>query len=110
MEIVSQFHGKDAAVAAEAEFTGVFREHELPTDVPEYAINFNGNVTEVDIVELIHSAHLAPSRAEARRLIQQGAVELNGLKVTTVRSPLAPGDILRVGKHKFVRIVDKDGN
>jgi tyrosyl-tRNA synthetase len=106
--IVEQFHGQAAAEGAQANFKSVFSARELPEDIPEYAISLNGKGQEIDLVELLHEAGLAPSRAEARRLVQQGAVELNGVRVTDLRTHLKPDDILRVGKHRFLRIVDED--
>jgi tyrosyl-tRNA synthetase len=106
--IVEQFHGMEAADQSKTNFENVFRARELPDAVPHFLISFNGETREIDIVEVLCEAGLAPSRAEARRLIQQGAVESNGVRVTELRLPLAPGTVLRVGKHKFLRIVDSD--
>jgi tyrosyl-tRNA synthetase len=104
--IVQQFHGELAAGQAEAQFAGVFRAGELPEDVPEYPVALNGSPRELDIVELLHAAGLASSRAEARRLVQQGAVECEGARVTGLRWTVRSGATLRIGKHRFLKIVD----
>jgi len=105
-EIVAQFHGAPAAEEANAEFGRVFRAGEQPEEVPEYGIRFEGDVTTVDVVDVLAASTAAPSRTEARRLLQQGAVEADGSRVTDVRWPVRRGTILRVGKHRFLRIVD----
>jgi tyrosyl-tRNA synthetase len=60
----------------------------------------------VNIIELITSAGLAASRSEARRLVEQNAVRLDGKTVSTVDQVVEPtaGAVLNVGKHKFVRL------
>jgi tyrosyl-tRNA synthetase len=107
-EIVAQFHGEKMAEAAEVEFSRVFSAGEQPRDVPQHPLSFNGGPKEVDIVELLHLTGLAPSKGEARRLVQQGAVESDGVRITEVRPTLRPGTILRIGKHKFLQMVDTE--
>ncbi len=100
--IVGEFHDEEAARAAEAEFRKVFQQRELPTDIPEHHIPAPAN-----IVEVLFAAGLAPSKSEARRLIDGGGVRLNGEKVPGVDTVVTPGgdQILQVGKRKFVKIV-----
>lgn len=104
-EIVSQFHGQAAAEDAEAEFVRVFRRRERPgEDVPAIALAKGG----YSLPYIIHQSGLAPSKEEARRLVNGGAVEINGHQVTVHAVELKPGDVIRVGKHRFLRIVDAD--
>jgi tyrosyl-tRNA synthetase len=100
-ELVSIFHGPVAARAAEEHFVRVYQERELPTDMPEFKMSQPANV-----IELITTAGLADSRSEARRLVQQNAVRLDGKTITTVDHVVEPkaGAVLNVGKHKFVRL------
>ena len=65
------------------------------------------HLTAPRLSRLLVDAGLAPSVTEARRLIVQRAVEINGAVVTTdeLPGPLAGGDVLRVGKRRFVRVV-----
>ncbi len=100
-ELVSIFHGDDAAQAAEDHFVRVYQEHELPATMPEWKVTQLTN-----IVELIVSAGLADSKSEARRLIMQNAVRLDGVTITSVDYIVEPGEptVLNVGKHKFIRL------
>ena len=104
-EIVAQFHDERAAREAEAEFVHTYRERELPEEgVPSIALA-KGTYS---LPYIIHQSGLAPSRSEARRLVNDGAVEINGHQVTIHAVELKPGDVLKVGKHRFLRIVDAD--
>jgi tyrosyl-tRNA synthetase len=107
--IVGQFHGEKAANAAQAEFARVFSAGEQPEDVPEYPVDFGGK-TElvVDVVGVLVGSGLASSKAEARRLVQQGAVEADGKRVVELRWPVRNGTVLRVGKHRFLRITNAE--
>ncbi|MBI3943993.1 MAG: tyrosine--tRNA ligase [Chloroflexi bacterium] len=100
-EIVSIFHGADAAVGAEEHFKRVFQEHELPTDIEIREIN-----EPTPIVDYMYTAGTASSMSEARRLIDQGAVRLNGETIKNGNFIVVPGknSVLQVGKRKFRRI------
>ncbi len=100
-DIVTQFHGADAARAAEAEFVKVFQQRELPTDMPTFAMK-----QEMNVVDLMIAANLAPSRSEARRLVTQGGVRLNDAAIEKIDTLIPARDaVLRVGRRKFVRLV-----
>jgi len=106
-EIVSQFHGGAAAEAAEAEFRRVFSRGETPEEASELPLAFNGAVTvEVDLTEALVNAGLAESKSEVRRLLTQGAVESDGQRVAGPRVRVREDTVIRVGKHRFVRVVD----
>jgi tyrosyl-tRNA synthetase len=108
-EIVSQFHGPRAAEEAEAEFKRVFSKREAPEEAHNVAVAFNGAASiEIDLAEAILSARVVSSKSEIRRLISQGAIEVEGAPVGDVRVTVREGTIIRVGKHRFVRIVDGD--
>ena len=100
-ELVSIFHGDDAAQRAEEHFVQVYQARELPTHMPEIALTEPTN-----IVELMTREGLASSKSEARRLIQQSAVRLDGQTVQDINQVVQPhsGSVLNVGKHKFVRL------
>jgi len=101
--IVARYHGEEAAQQADDEFMGVFsRRDQLPEDVPDLSVA----AEKIPIVELIVRGGLAPSRSEARRLIQQGGVALDGEKISDVNATIRPKDgaILRVGKRRFARL------
>jgi tyrosyl-tRNA synthetase len=110
-EIVGQFHSDEAAQAAEEEFTRVFREREAPEEPEVHEVHF-GQVTDSDgrtnLARLLARLGVVPSRSEAKRLIGQGAVEIDGKVTTTDVVELTDGMVLRVGKRRFLRIVDAD--
>jgi tyrosyl-tRNA synthetase len=108
-EIVSQFHGASEAEEAEAEFRRVFSQRETPEEAGELPLAFDGAVTvEVDLTEALVNAGLAESKSEVRRLLSQGAVESDGQRVATPRVSVTKDTVIRVGKHRFVRIVDAE--
>lgn len=104
--IVRDFHGEESATSAKEEFQRVYSRRENPEEIPVKEIRRSGP-TKVSV--LVVASNLAPSRSEAERLIKQGAVELDGVRVDDVRRELdlsKPGQfLLRAGKRKFVRIV-----
>jgi tyrosyl-tRNA synthetase len=104
-EIVAQFHSPKSAEAAQSEFQRVFSDREQPGEVPEYAINFTDDPMAVDLVDLLAASGLAASRSEARRLVNQGAIEVDGARVTEAQCPVRPGSIVRAGKHRFLRLI-----
>lgn len=106
-EIVTIYHNVEAAEAAQAEFERVFSQRETPEDIPEVLIprsDFKDG--KVWIVRLLVTAKMATSNGDARRLVQQGAVELNGERITDANTELAlqEGQILRTGKLRFAKL------
>ncbi len=100
-EIVDIFHGSEAADAAAAHFALVHQQRELPPELPTFPLT-----APARLVDLLLAAGLAPSKSEARRLIQQGGVRLNDTPVTDLDLWVEPGEqILQVGKRRFVRLV-----
>jgi tyrosyl-tRNA synthetase len=105
-EIVSMYHGLEAAQNAESEFINIFQKRDLPDVVPEFRAEnllVNGQVW---LPRLLVETGLAPSTSEARRLIQQGAVKIDGRKAEDPEGYLVPLDqmIIKVGKRNFVRL------
>jgi len=105
--ITGRYHGEAAGKAARERFEKVFVRHEVPDDaavvtLPKSLVK-DGRAWAV---ALLMEARLAPSRAEARRLIDQGAVELDGAKVSDSAKdvPVRDGSVLRVGKRRFARL------
>ncbi len=101
-KVVAKFCGEAAGVEASAEFARVFSERQVPTDMPEVAVA----EASLGIIALIVKAKLAESNGEAKRLVQQGAVELAGQKCGDPRAQVAieDGAVLRCGKRGFVRL------
>lgn len=104
-EIVSIFYGDEAARKAEAHFISVFQERELPPEMPVYPIQ-----SGVTIVDMLTEAGLARSRSEARRLIEQGGVRLDGRTIERGDEVLdfSGEAVLQVGRRRFVRLVIKN--
>ena len=104
-EIVAQFHSREAADQAQAHFERVFQKREAPEDVPAYRLP--ADMSQLRLSRVLVDAGLAASASEARRLIAQGAVDIDGVKVVAdgPADRLKPGAVVRVGKHKFVKVV-----
>lgn len=106
-EITALYHGTAAAGQAEEHFRTVFQKREMPEHIAEFAVTdemLDGS--EVDMVKLLFLSGFAESKSEARRLIMQGAVKLNGVKHLDARTAaLKNGDVIQAGKLKFVRLV-----
>jgi len=108
--IVAAYHGEDAAVAAEEQFDLVFKAHEIPDDIPEFAADLTPNDEgKVYLAKLLADAGLAQSTGEARRLIDGGGVKVNGQPVPAksynVEPSLLEGATIQVGKRKFAKLV-----
>jgi len=101
-EIVKIYHGEEASIRAEEEFNRIFRNKELPEEVQEVIIN----EPKIWIVKLLTLVGAAKSNSEAKRLISQGAVEINGSRIEDINMDIEIDKpfILRVGKHFFRRI------
>ena len=104
-EITKFFHGEDKAKEAQDRFIKVFREKEVPEDIPAYEFGEE----EIPIVDLLLSVGAASSRSEAKRLINQGGVYVNGERVKDFREILKLDKeiVLKVGKRRFYRILSK---
>ena len=103
-EIVEQFHDKQAAADAQAHFEKTVQKKEMPDEIPEFRTAISAE--PVQLANLITAAGLAESKSAARRLLTQGAVELDGQKVTAETAVIKNGSILKAGKRRFVKIVD----
>jgi tyrosyl-tRNA synthetase len=101
--IVERYHGRDAAAAAEQHFTRVVREQQAPEEVPDVALP---DADPVHLPALLADGVGVGSTSEARRLLAQGAVRLNGEVVTDLDLPRArlDGALLQVGKRRFARL------
>jgi tyrosyl-tRNA synthetase len=106
--VVRLYHDEEAAKQAEEEFERVFAQGGRPRDIQRVAIRRSALNPEgaIWIVDLLAHSGLVSSRSEARRLISQGAVELDGQRVESVDFDLHVKDglLLRVGKHRFVEL------
>lgn len=100
--IVSMYHGLKAAAKAKEEFIRVFSRHEKPTEVTSLKLQ----VSSCKLVNLLVETKLAPSKSEARRLIERGAVKIDDQKKTDPQEviKIKSGMILQVGKRQYLRL------
>lgn len=101
--IVAGLHGDAPALEAEEAFTRTFQRRELPTDVPEFELS--GDPQQSDLLDILKNAGLVGSKSEGRRLLGQGAIEVDGRPVFEPIVSLPNGSLIRVGKHRFLRII-----
>ncbi|WP_442900241.1 tyrosine--tRNA ligase [Geoalkalibacter sp.] len=103
-EMVERFHGAAAARQAEEDFVRQFKQKEIPDDILTLQLSF---AEPVWICRLLADAGLVASNGEARRLVQQGAVRINGERVDNPEFEVAPvGEvILQAGKRRFARVI-----
>ncbi|MBL7997833.1 MAG: tyrosine--tRNA ligase [Candidatus Kapabacteria bacterium] len=101
--IVARYHGIAAADAAFAEFERMFVKKDVPDEIEELTIDIASPAPVVDVIAL---THLAPSKSEARRLIQGGGVSIDGERVTDIHATidLTTQRLLKVGKRKFLKV------
>ena len=101
-EIVRIYGGDDAARMASAEWRRIHSAGQFPADAPEVMVTEN----PIGIVALIRLCGFAPSNGEARRLVEQGGVTLNGEKITDLNAPVAVADggEFKVGRKNFARL------
>ena len=101
-EIIAIYHGEDAVEPAEAEFTRVFQQGDLPEDMPEFVVH-----PGMSLVDLMVEADLAKSKSAARRLIDQRGVRLDDqvIEDSSLTLNLESPVVLRVGKRRFVRLI-----
>ncbi len=104
--IVTEFHSAEAAGSARAEFERVFSSGQLPQDIPEVTVGAAGD--RMLLSKVVVESGLAASNSEARRLIQQGGVKVDGEAQRDIKAEIATTDaneiLLQVGKRRFAKI------
>lgn len=103
LRLVEMYHSKEAAIQAQEEFDKIFINKGIPDEISEYKVQ----AAEISISDLIVDSGCAPSKGEAKRLIKQGGVTIDGEKITdsSISIKIEDGQILKVGKRKFVKLV-----
>ncbi|MDP2920206.1 MAG: tyrosine--tRNA ligase [Dehalococcoidia bacterium] len=104
-DLVTQLHGADAAAQANYHFTRVFQKREMPEEVEEIKVN-----PGEDIRDALVKAGMVKSKSEINRLIQQGAVSIDGAKIESAIMSYRDGSIVKIGKHRFVKVVITEGD
>ncbi len=106
-EMVERFHDAGTAERVAREFAGVYGKNDVPDDVPRIVLTPTGGVAE--LAWALKQANLAESTSAARRLVEQGGVEIDGQRATDPKARLLPGStyLVRVGSksRRFARIV-----
>jgi tyrosyl-tRNA synthetase len=107
-EIVKEFFTEKDAIEAENEFNKIFREKENPSEIPlveveKEILNPDG---EIEIIEILWKKNMVGSKSEARRLISQKAVKVDGIVITDPyqKIKIQDGMVIKIGKRKFYRI------
>ncbi len=102
-EIVTFFYSLEAAKDAEDRFNKMFRKKEIPDDIPVFEVQSD---EEVSIVDLVVKVGFAGSKSEARRLISQGGIAVDGRKVSDIAEKVRPPAefVLKVGKRRISKI------
>ena len=104
--IIAQYHGENAAEKARMNFEKVFSQKELPQDMPEFTVNED----TMDILTLINKTQLVASSSEAKRLIAQGAITVDGRRIIDVKEAVLIGKtgcVVKIGKRRFARILKR---
>lgn len=102
--IVEKFHSPEEAQKAKENFINVFSKKAIPNDIPEIEIT---NQTPLNLINFICDQQLAPSKKEARRLLEQGAISINEERISNPNHEFRPENntIIKVGKRKFLKII-----
>jgi len=103
-ELVARFHGEEASASAQESFIKRFRGGEVPDEMPEFSLDSSDGA--LGVANILRQAGLVASNSEAFRMIQQGAVKMDGAKVTDRGLEITAGSahIFQVGKRKFARV------
>ncbi len=107
-QLVLQFHGEDAARGAQDEFDRVFKHGEHPDEMPEVRVSQDDLVGgKIAVSKLVVIAGLASSNSEARRLIEQGGVRIDDVRVEGVMDEVEPanGMVINVGKRRYAKVI-----
>lgn len=104
-EIVERYHGPAAARQAAEHFEQVHARREAPDEIEERSVERDAGADAVPLAKTLAQLGLAASGSEARRLIAQGGVSVEGARVSDPNAKLPPGvHLLKVGKRKFTRV------
>ena len=98
-EIVRQFYSEKEAVKARQEFERVFSQRKAPEDMLEYKVS-----TGIPVLDVLVGSGMVCSKNEGRRLLKQGAISLDGKRISDETQNVCPG-ILKVGKRRFLKMI-----
>jgi tyrosyl-tRNA synthetase len=100
--VVTDYYDKAAAQSAAAHFEKVFAQKQLPDDIPEVVITDPA----ISVKQLLLTCRLVETGGEAKRMVAQGAVTVDGDKITDPNAEISPktGMVVQVGKRKFAKL------
>ena len=103
-EIITRFHSQESAQAAEDQFVLQFRQGLIPENIPEFDLSISND--RIPLVNALKQTGLTKSTSEALRMIEQGAVKIDGERVVATDHQLKTGDkvVIQVGKRRFAKI------
>lgn len=103
--LVELYHSAELAQKAEEEFDRIFVEKSLPDEVEEYTLKSENGVTTIS--SLLVNSRLAASKSDARRLIEQGGVSIDGERVSDFNAPVPKKHefVVKVGKRRFLKVL-----
>lgn len=106
-EIITRFHNQSEAAVAKENFIAQFQQGAMPEDIPDVSVQIPTGQNELLITNLLKNAGLVPSVTEAGRMIEAGAVRIDGVKIEDKGLKISVGTtaIFQVGKRKFAKIV-----
>ena len=96
-DIIAQLYNDDAATEAESHFRQVVQNKEIPDDI--YSAKSDS------VIIMVISQKLVKSKGEAKRLVSQGAVEIDNVKVTDLNTIVPAGSVLRIGKRRYIKAI-----
>ena len=98
-ELVRIYHGIKAAENAETEFVNTFKNKEVPTDIEEFKLSGK------TLLEILNQAGLVKSNGEAKRLVMQGGVKIDGEVIDDITIVVKKDSVIQIGKKRFIKIV-----
>ena len=108
LEIVARFHDQASANAADEAFNRRFTQGQLPDDIAEVTVSVGSE--GLPLANVLKAAGLTPSTTESHRMVQQGAVRIDGEKTDNARQVLGAGEdlVIQVGKRRLARVLLRD--
>ena len=97
--LVELYYDSDSALKAEDHFDEVIVNKSIPDDIPEFQIEH-----ETSLVDAVFLSKVVASKSEVRRLVKQGAVSIDGKKINDANFSLCSGQVIKIGKRRFLKI------
>ncbi len=102
--ITALYHTDTDVQNAIAYYDKAFSKKAIPDNIPEIKLSNNG-ITLNDLLPVFISENFIQSRSEFIRLVNQGGVQINGIKTNTIQAVVSKNDVIKIGKKKFIRFI-----